>query len=147
MVRLSRGFPSHAVSLSYHLATHLLTVSTREAGPSDLRDALNSLLSGSGAAAFAVHKRAVATGQGRAKKDVLLATSNIDDDEFTIVHVMQELSKRSKLAEEMAEELISELSIDGPAKVFDVVVPGLYAFNNPRMPTIIQVIDYVQNVR
>jgi len=147
IVRLSRGFPAYAVAICHHLAQTVHTSQKSTASPTDLCDALEEYLRGNGAGAFAVLRRVLAVGERGAKRDLLLASSYIDDDEFTLEQISASAVQFTDGTREPTDAMLTDLCIDGPTKVFDIVVPGIYTFNNPRMSMIIQAHDFVQRNR
>lgn len=147
IVRLARGFPAYVVALCSSLAQYVLSNGRPEAKPDELRLALRDYLEGNGAGAYAVYKRAIAFDSNGVRRKLLLASSLVDDDEFTLEAIMAQLQGRYDLSADQSEEIIYDLSIDGPAKIFDIVIPRLYMFNNPRMPMIVQAVAYVEKLQ
>jgi len=147
IVRLSRGFPAYAVAICHKLALTVHLSQRSMATPVDLCDTLEEYLQANGASAFSVLKRVLAVGAKEAKRDLLLASSYVEDDEFTLDQISAYAVQFTDGSRELTDDLMTELCIDGPTKVFDIVVPGIYAFNNPRMPMIVQAYDFIQRNR
>jgi type II secretory pathway predicted ATPase ExeA len=145
IARLSQGFPSNAVAICRHVAEELLDRDSKSIGPREISLGLERLLVVRGGAPTLVLRRVLTGPDEELKRQMLLAASSIETEEFSDAEFYATTRKRIKLDRDSFDAWSLGFCIEGPEKVLEIVVPGVFRFSDPRMSMIIGVNDYLRS--
>lgn len=144
IARLSQGFPSNAIAICRHCAEGLLQSSTTELGPELFRKGLRLLLKERGQAPSDVLLRVLRGDNLDEKRAILLGASSLEQEEFSDTDLLAAARRRTAVSDELFDALTLGLCIEGIEKVFDIIVPGLFRFSDPRMSMIVDITEYLR---
>lgn len=144
IARLSQGFPSNAVAICRHSAEGLLETSSAQLSPELFRRGLRLLLKERGAAPSEIVQRVLRGEHLAEKRAILLAASSLEQEEFSENELLAATRRRITINAELFETLCLGFCIEGIEKVFDILVPGLYRFSDPRMSMVVDINEYLR---
>lgn len=144
IARLSQGFPSNAVAICRHCAEGLLQTTSTELGPESFRKGLRLLLKERGQAPSDVLLRVLQGDRLEERRAILLGASSLEQEEFSDSALLAATRRRGALSDDLFDALTFGMCIEGTEKVFDIIVPGLFRFSDPRMSMIVDITEYLR---